>query len=521
MVGRNVSTTALLRLLESGEPEVQCAAALVLGSLKPGDRRVVPTLGRVLAQASAPVKPYVLDALGQIDDTRTFKYLFAHLTSTGSLREQAVRLLQERGVKVLGDLTRAYEKSGEAGAQAIVRVLARIPHPDAIDFLVGLLASANFELARPLAQSLRRAVPSMDGKLRRHLVSKLTDALDALTDGSNPTAEIAMVKVLGVCGDSRAVTALLSRTGPGPVASLRYDALEALAATKIPPRRHKAVVRAILLLLDDSEPPGIAAAALRVLRNLTPFPLGPQELEALVRSDHEDVARVAVRELRRFPGREVVGLLLDTLLRDSPAVQAAAAATLADVTDVLDVLVDAHEDPRFAAHRDTLRAILTARTLDLDSGSFTTRVRRLLDDVANPEALHGRILALAAVDRSALNRAVESRARQALQAHEYERVLNLLEPLVKNRLATPQGRYILALGHLGLGNGALEPGDGHHDRAMQLLSPLARVSKFRLKASLLKEDRVPATCLEAVATHMSQRPEVERDVATALRGRLG
>ena len=518
---RDVSTSALLRLLATGDPEQRCGAALVLGALTPRDRRVIPALGRALEDAPSAVRPYILDAMGRFDDSRTFRYIAPLLFVEGSLREQAVRALEGRGASVLEDLIRFHKKIDRTDTSAFFRVLARISDERAVEYIAEVLKASPFEQARNIAHAVKRAGPHHPFRVRKHIVRTLITALDDLaTTGDNPTAEIAITKILAVINDPRTIRPLLERTVPGVLPALRLNALEALAETAVPAARVPRVTLTLLPLLDDTEQPLVVAAALRVLRRFDPFPLSQEELQALVQSRHPDVARVALRELVRFPGAASTQLLLDALRRDESSVQATAATTLARMTESVDAVVDAHEDPRFKRHQETLRTVLTTQAEDLDAAAFRNRVKKLIDEPVDEPVLLGRLLALAAINRAGLNRAVETRAKKALGADEPTRAVTLLEPLVKNRLATPQGRYLLALAHLAIGSDDLTPGAAHHDRAMQLLGPLARVPAFRLKSVLRGDPRLTSTGLHAIIDHMSQRPEAERDVAAALEERL-
>lgn len=520
---REVSTSALLRLLTTGDPEQQCGAALVLGALTPTDRRVVPALGRALDGSRSAVRPYILDALGEFDDPRTFRYIAPFLFSEGSLREQAVRLLQARGAAVLHDLIRFHRRNADrTDTAAFFRVMAHIEHEEAVDFVVSQLASSAFEQARNVAQSLKKFGPRYPTSIRKHLIGRLIDTLDELAStGSNPTAEIAIAKIFRVVHDARVIRPLLDRLPSDILPALRQNVLDALAEVPIPKARATTVTRRLLPLLHDDEPPFVVAGALRVLRRFEPFPLERSGLEQLCRSAHADVARVALRELVRFQDEDAVQLLLDALRRDESSVWGTAASTLSEMTEAIDAVVSAHEDPRFARHQETLRAILAAHAEGIDGAGFRRRVKALIDADTDEATLVGRLLALAAIDKAGLNRAVESRVSKALTQGDSARAVTLLEPLVRNRLASPRGRYLLALGHIATAGTDFAPGTPHHDRAMQLLSPLARVSGFRLKRHLVEETRVSDDALRAVAEYMSRRPQIEKDVAAALLDRLG
>ena len=62
---------AILRILEEGTPELQIAAAQVLGELRPADSSVVKALAERLGHAEHYLSRHILTALAQIwSDTR-------------------------------------------------------------------------------------------------------------------------------------------------------------------------------------------------------------------------------------------------------------------------------------------------------------------------------------------------------------------------------------------------------------------------------------------------------------------
>jgi HEAT repeat protein len=513
---RAVSTASLLRLLLEGDPEEQCGAALVLGALRPPDPRVIPALGRALGSASTPVKAYLLDALGKQDDARIVPYVAPFLTVEGSLREQAVHVLRGQGPEVMARLMRRFERASEIDSdnRAYLRVFALAATQDTVRFLVGLLEKSPFDTVRGVVQAFRHAAPSYDRKVLGALRRALVELLGRLAPDNDPTAEVAALKIIGVTASPSALTPVLERTRGDRPPIIRHNALEALAQLPIPSSRRTTVAKSLFPLLEETDNPTVICAALRVLRHLSPPVLTEAHLIPLMTSPHLEVARAAVRDVVQFPSADIVRQLLDILVK-RPPVQRAAAAALAAIDGSVPELLVAHDDPRFAEHQETLRTILASRSEVLSPATFRTQVRRLVDADQSPDVLQGRLLTLAVMNRPALNRAVESRARTALDLKDWKRVHQLLEPLVRHRYATPAGRYMLAIAHLGAAE-SLVAGDPHHDRAMQLLGPLARLREWRLRPRLLREDRVGGESLRAVIRHMLRRPEAERRIAEGL-----
>lgn len=514
---RNITTAAVLRLLEQGEAEEICGASLVLGALRPTDKRVVPALGRALKRAPRPVKPYLLDALARTEDPRAVRHILPYLLEQGSLREQAIRILARKRLPVLEHLRRLHRRGDPETRQAIARILVALESEEALDQLVDTLPVADFGPARTVFSTVRRHLPSWPARLRRHLAHAVARLLEGPDCRMTVSGEVCAVKLLGILESSRGIRALLQRTASGTHRGVRRDALEALAHVTLPRSRRRTLENALCPLLDDPEPQ-VAAGALRVLGRLDPPSPDPDVLVRLSRAPHGELAALALRQLGRSGSRASLDPLLQALRREEPPIREAAAATLRQHPDAVAPLLAAHEDPGFQHRRELIREILHARP-EPPEGAPRKELRRLLDPQAPKEVLGARLLALGALDRRALNRAVEARVRQALARGHREPVFALLEPLVRNRLASPLGRYLLAVAHLQEAGAGAGPEDPAYRRAMNLLGPLARLPGWSLRRQLARERRLGPELLELIVAHMIGRPEPERSLAAYLESR--
>src|SRR5215510_14929374 len=94
----NETVREILGFLESGKPELQVAAAQILGELKPREGVVGKTLEAVLERTSDRVLiRYVLDALAKIGGGDAIRTLTRSLQATDAVGDQAAHLLSEIG----------------------------------------------------------------------------------------------------------------------------------------------------------------------------------------------------------------------------------------------------------------------------------------------------------------------------------------------------------------------------------------------------------------------------------------
>ncbi len=306
----DVATDAILRLLSQGGPEVQCAASIVLGALQPADPRVVPALACALHDAENPVKPYLLETLVSLSGPDVYRHVEPILRVEGPLRGQAADALTRHGARFLDDLKASCSRAAAGERDTYIRIIARIPDLGAIDWALESLPGLAMEDARTLVRSIRFALPGMPATLKRRLATGLVSFLRATPPGAAQVAETAVMKLLAVCGDGRAVTPLLQRVDQTEDPELGRHVLHALASTPIPRNRHGTILRKLMPRLEEGEAPHLAEHGMRVITSLRPFPLDAPSVMSLTRSPNPRIAHMAVRSLRHFSGSDVVDRLL-------------------------------------------------------------------------------------------------------------------------------------------------------------------------------------------------------------------
>lgn len=494
----------LLRLLRTGTAEEVCATSIVLRRLKPDDPRLVPAIVHALDRASPSVRPYLMEALGACGPELAAPRLLPYLGASGACREQAILILESYGSRALPQIEKAAESDSPRERTAAARILAGIGTGEALDRVLDMLQTADFPLAKAIASLCRRFVRLRGAAYAKRVGARSAALLAGLPPGSAPTAEIALLKILPEGAAPRSLAPLLTRLDREHLPALRFAVLEALARIAIPPRRQAAVARAVLPALRESSRCPAPALALRVLRRIEPLPLDLSTIADLLQSGQPAVRRLAIRELPRFPHGDVVPILLELLRNGDRLTQKAAALALSRCAAAVDSLLAAYRDPEFANRREWILAALSALGESLSEEEFDARLLPLLDAEASESELAARLPALARVNRSRINGAVAARAGELLAAGRPAGVPPLLEPLVRQRLASPEGRFLLLVAYLNLSGGG--GGSNAARRACQLAPPLAKLDGFELRRRLRSGPLLTpegARCLEEILPELA------------------
>jgi hypothetical protein len=171
----------LVRLLRDGRSEHACAAALVLGALRPRDPRVSRALARKLRTAEPPVKPYVREALARQRTDEALAILAKGILGTGVEREQSRLLSAASGSRILPHFDRVLAENPGARGGDFFAIAAGFRTRSATEWLIRHLASGS----RPRAVAIYRALRHV---LRGAYPRELRRALRAMV------AEVAVLR---------------------------------------------------------------------------------------------------------------------------------------------------------------------------------------------------------------------------------------------------------------------------------------------------------------------------------------
>ena len=258
----NDTLKALIGLLDTGKPELQVAAAQVLGELRVREPAIVRSLAHAVKR-SPVLGRFCLEALAKIQGPEAIQVLAAMTGETETLAEHAGHLLSELGVAVNGPLAALF---GEAQADQRARILAILGrHLDKEAMPVFVQALLTPETVAAAARTL------ISAPLNPALLKQLRDGLHKHLAG--PLPEVCVVhalQVLAAVDASGSRTQLIAYTDRRHAPAVRSAAFIALRGAPLTATQ----IREWLDVLEDPEQRDVHDAVRNLLEQLPEVPEG-------------------------------------------------------------------------------------------------------------------------------------------------------------------------------------------------------------------------------------------------------
>jgi HEAT repeat protein len=504
----NDTLKTILGLLDTGKPELQVAAAQILGELRWKEPAVVRSLA--IAMRRSPVLGrFCLDALAKLQTEEAAAIVARTAVDADPLADHAAHLVGEVGAMAHPFLAAAYQDAVVEQRSRILSILGRHLSKDAIPvFVQALLTPETTDLAgRAVIGAARQFNPALQKQLRDGLAKHLAGALPDVC-----LAQVVAVLAAVDADGSRAT--LVGLVGPDVAPVVRSAAFRALRGSKL----SAAQVKSMMDLLEDPAQKGVHDAVREVLAQLPEVPDGVLPvLKRLLAARQPEQRLFALRMLRTAGGAELAKVALKLLDHEDPRFRQAAVEALAHNRQAIDPVLRTLTTTKDLQLAQTCSGILVRlrehmapklvralaeRAMKLLSGN--ARVADLLLDVVL--ASGAAKLAPFLVERCVRMRRV---ARHADAMHVLARVAAAAP-------ADDEVRYQLALTKLlhdaaqpAVENGA--PGNS----TMGFLATLLR-GGFPVFERLRKESAMTPELLLRVATHFATAVGPERRFATEL-----
>src|SRR5688572_25473182 len=130
-LGMNDTAKEIVGILDGGRPELQVAAAQVLGELKLKDPAAVRALETAIGRSHV-VGRYALEALAKIATPEAQRIVARALWEHDGLQDQASHLLGEMGASAHAALAEAFDEAPPEKRGRILAVLARAPSKEGV-----------------------------------------------------------------------------------------------------------------------------------------------------------------------------------------------------------------------------------------------------------------------------------------------------------------------------------------------------------------------------------------------------
>jgi hypothetical protein len=506
----NDTLKIIVETLETGKPELQVAAAQILGELRAREPAVVRALGSAVRR-SPVLGRFCLDALSKIATPDALELIARVLVEHEQLADHAAHLLGDAGSPAHEVLVGVYGQAVGEQRNRILAILAKSLSKDAIGvFVQGLLTPETTETASRLLQSAAsQFVPPLQKALREGLAKYLQSSL--------PDVCLAqVVAVLAKVDGEGSRSLFLDFTGPETVPVVRSAALRALQGT----RMSAAQVRSMMDLLEDPLQKDVHEAAREALAQLPEVPeaLVPV-LKRLLSARPPEQRLFALRMLRTSGAPDVTKIALKSLDHGDPRFRQAAADVLAyskHAVEPMVRLVLVAKDPALA--RTAADILVRLHNHHPFSPKFTSALADKAVRLLATNSFAGDLLlgVLLATGSNKMGPMLVDRGIRLRRARRLPDALHVLARVAASPLANDECRYQLALAKLlqDMTKPAVEvsaPGNS----TMGFFAALVR-NEFPLLERLCKESSVTPEAMLRVAMHFSSAVGAERKFGTEL-----
>lgn len=500
----------ICKLLESDAAELQCAAAMVLGALKPKDAGTKKALVKALKSSNDNLRLYAAEALAAIDAKEALPHLVPLLGGDAPTRHRVTEILIPHGAaaaKILRDQLRKADTSVRKG---ILDVLAQLPDVDSTETLFAGLLDPDLDVVRKAADAYRPRILAMSDDAKRKALKKILEFTGSPKVQKQKTPIAACLRLIAVFADASAVKAVLPYVDRKQPPAVRAQAL--LTLGQLPLEGTKGVTAKMLPLLGEKDLNAVVRPALDVLRKAPVEKAEQERVLKLLKSPLPPVRNYALRALGSAGGPKAASALLEALLSSDQSASDTAAHALRTNPDFVPALVKAmgkQKEPakawRIGHLLQNFKNVLDKKTVK----SFLSSALAMLAKKQSGFQLYFEIVRQAAPD--ATRAALLKKGRELLTRKKSEDAERHLRLLARDDLATPESDLALACAQLQ--NQRKDLGQAGRDRgpALGLFSKLVR-GGFPLAKTLQKDAKfLTSEDLLYLGFSLVERQGTERD----------
>lgn len=517
----NETLKTIAGLLEHGKPEIQVAAAQILGELRVKEPAVVRALAAGIRKSPILAR-FCLDALSKIRTDEAVAIVARTAVDLDPVGDHAAHLAAELGSEAHPVLAAAYADASLDQRVRILGILARHLGKHSIPVFVQALLTPE-TAARAGATLLAQA-----SQFTPALQKLLRDGLSRHLDGALPEACLAqVVSVLAGVDAEGSRTFLAGLTGREVAPVVRAAALRALRGTRL----SAAQVRSMMEMLEDPGSKDVHEAVREVLAQMPEVPDGMLPvLKRLLASRSPEQRLFALRMLRTAPGIEMARAALKLLDHDDERFRAAAAEALAHNRQAIEPVAHALLTSRSPTVVQAAAGILVRQREHLAPKFVRTLAEKAMKLLASNPRLADLLLDVVLVGGvGKIAPLLLERCVRLRRVGRFDDVLHVLARLASAAPGDSEVGYQLALTKLlhDASRPASEP-QATGSPAMGFVAALIR-NGFPLLDRLRREAAVTPDLLLRVATHFASAvgperafaAELLRHLATRTKGRAG
>jgi HEAT repeat protein len=508
----------ILELLKSGEAELQAAAALVLGELRPKDPAARKALVAALKGGDDAVRIRALEALARIAPQEAVPHAVGLLSASDAVRSRASAVLRSLGPDASRKLKKYMDDDDAAVRGGLVEVIGESKDSDAEGSLFAALLDPDADVARKASVAYRQRIPAMSPAERAAAVRKFADFLGSAKVRKAKTPVAPTLLVLGALGDPASAKAILPYLDRKEPAEVRHHALLALGQLTVQGAVASTISTKLFGVLGDSDFGRVVGPALDVLFKL---PIGKGDVDRLLRllkSAHGRVRQYAVQALGTLEGAKALAGVVGALGGDDPKAAEAAEAALKTRSDAAGPLVQALNAEEDVAKAFRYAGALRAMKDGLAKPVLTSVLARCLAKLRKRQpGFQPYVEVLRGAAPDALREALLARGRELLKKKDFEEAERILRILQPDEFRTPATEFALAVAQLRRQRLDVAAAGRDQGYAVQALARLARREDFGLLDQLTKEAALvsPEGLLYA-GFALVERQGGEREVGAAI-----
>ncbi len=508
----------ICRMLEDATAELQCAAAMVLGELKPRDAVARRALIKALKAQNDSVRLYAVEALARIDAGEALPHLVPLLAGPDQIRLRVMQVLSTLGAEAAKVLRKRLDTDDPALRKRILETLGQLKEVDTTDALFAGLLDPDVEVVKQAAQAFRQRAESLTTAEKSAVLKRLLGFMESPRVKKSRTPVAPCLLVVGALRDPSAAKGILPYLGRKQPPVVRMNALLALGnlSPEGPPAR--AVAARVLPLLEEDDFNDIVKPALDVLWKI---PLTPREAGGvfkLLKSAHPQVRLYAARALGTTATPRAAEALVECLSGEDPRLSEMAGASLRANPAFCPFLVRGLVRQKDLPHAWKIANVLRAYRGVLGKATVRQFLERCLKALEKNEGIfrvYFEIVRSAAPD--VLREAVLKKGRQLLSRKKFEEAARHLKLLERDDLAAPEVEFSLALANLRVQRKDLASAGRDQGPALTLFAKLARRENSTLLKSLQKESAlVPPADLLYLGFSLIERQGPEREAGVAI-----
>ncbi len=494
----------IVAMLGSGRPELQSAAALVLGELGAKAPAVVQGLCQAAKSEHESVRVAALEALERLASPKALPALLDALAGSAATSRAAARAIAALGDAAIHDLQERLHGAPPWAAARINEVLAQVAGKKGLSALLDGFVGQDKESVIKSSLLFRHELKTVDPKERRALYPQVTRFLESKKAAASDEATLGALRILGYLEDERALGTLIDFARSKRASAVRCEALIALRFA-LGNRREAPEVAGLLVKLLGEADKAVARTALDTLGNLEPPPSALPALEKLALGENPELAATATARLGLL-GPKAAASLVRVALAAPEARAAQALAALGESEEARAALLEAVLGAKSDAECARLSRLLQPHARRLARPAIASLSRaaraRLKRSMASAEPL---LALLGLADAAELATLLREEAAKA----PAERARELYAALLKSDKAKDDDR--LALARLELARSSLDLASRGSDPALELFTALARRG-VPLADELAADERLTPEHRFYVGFHLSEIVGLSREI---------